>query len=331
MRHLLLVLSIAAISVVGARAARAQSAEAEALFNEGDARMRDGKLDEACQAFEASNRIEPRAGTLIRLGECREKNRQLASAWSAYKDALTRVKDPNKKAIATAKVAELEPKLSYMTISIADANRPPGLALARNGEIVDPALWNRKLPINGGQYIIVVRAPNRVEWTKTVDIEAERADVTVEVPVLADATQQTTPPPPTPPVSSTAPPAATTDSVDDSEVSPFTTKRKLAIGAAAVAVASVSVGVVLGAQARSKRDKSFSLCPDPMMACADAAEATSLSATAHDRAIVADVMFGVAGAAAIGAVVLWITGAPPDSSTVAIIPSTSSLTVVGHF
>jgi len=47
--------------------------------------MAEGKLAQACQAFEASNRVEPTAGTLILLGECREQNQQLASAWSAYK------------------------------------------------------------------------------------------------------------------------------------------------------------------------------------------------------------------------------------------------------
>src|SRR4051812_8166985 len=78
--------SIAATSVLVAglflaRAAHAQSAEAEQLFREGDRLMTEGKTVEACDAFEGSNRIEPRAGTLIRLGECREKNHQLASAW----------------------------------------------------------------------------------------------------------------------------------------------------------------------------------------------------------------------------------------------------------
>src|SRR5436190_2215525 len=32
--------------------------------------MAEGKLAQACDAFEASNRVEQRAGTLIRLGEC---------------------------------------------------------------------------------------------------------------------------------------------------------------------------------------------------------------------------------------------------------------------
>src|SRR5450432_3067817 len=147
-------LSIAAISgfcvLIAARTVHAQSAEAESLFVEGDKLMKAGKLAQACESFDASNRIEARAGTLIRLGECREQNHQLASAWSAYKDALTRVKDPNKRAIATAKVAELEPKLSYLTITVPIANRVDQLTVTRNDKPFDAALWNRTLPIDGG-------------------------------------------------------------------------------------------------------------------------------------------------------------------------------------
>src|SRR4051812_4793625 len=96
---------------VGSGRAFGQSAEAESLFNDGNQLMAEGKLAPACDAFEASNRVEPRAGTLIRLGECREKNQQFASAWSAYKDALTRAKDKNKIKFAKEKVAAIEPRL----------------------------------------------------------------------------------------------------------------------------------------------------------------------------------------------------------------------------
>ena len=80
-----------------AGSAAAQNADAEVLFNEAVALETEGNIPKACEAFEASNRIEPRAGTLIRLGQCREKQQLFVSAWSAYKDALTRVKDPAKK------------------------------------------------------------------------------------------------------------------------------------------------------------------------------------------------------------------------------------------
>src|SRR5512140_2116131 len=110
-RHLIPI-SIAAISVALAGTAAAQSAEAQARFDDGVRLMKAGKLDEACAAFETSNRLEPRAGTLLRLGECREANKQLASAWSAYQDALTKATDPKKKKFATDRIKVIEPKLS---------------------------------------------------------------------------------------------------------------------------------------------------------------------------------------------------------------------------
>jgi len=133
--RILITASIAVISI--ASRAHAQSAEAESLFNDGDRLMAEGKLTEACDAFEASNRIEQRAGTLVRLGECREQNHELASAWSAYKDALTRVKDPRKRDIASAKAAAIEPRLSYLTVSVPEESRVDGLEITRNGRPLD--------------------------------------------------------------------------------------------------------------------------------------------------------------------------------------------------
>src|SRR5206468_11468525 len=78
-RFAVVAIAIAVLLAATGGRARAQSAEAEALFSDGDRPMTAGKLAEACDAFEASNRIEARAGTLIRLGECRAKNNQLAS------------------------------------------------------------------------------------------------------------------------------------------------------------------------------------------------------------------------------------------------------------
>src|SRR5947209_1281523 len=131
-------ISIAAISLaIGARAL-AQSPAAAALFAEGDHLMEVGKYAEACEKLVASNRIEPGAGTLIRIGQCREKTQQLASAWSAYDEGLARAKDPKKRAFAAERVAALEPRLSRITISVAAVT---GLVIARNGAVVDPALW----------------------------------------------------------------------------------------------------------------------------------------------------------------------------------------------
>src|SRR5215510_13654601 len=126
-RRLIGATSVALCILAAGSPARAQSAKAEALFDDGNRLMAGGKLAQACEAFEASNRIEPRAGTLIRLGDCREQNRQLASAWSAYKDASKLATDPRKQKFATTRAASLEPRLSYLTIAVPDQTRIRGL------------------------------------------------------------------------------------------------------------------------------------------------------------------------------------------------------------
>lgn len=339
-------LLIAATSVICVLAhtatVRAQSAEAESLFSEGDALMKHGKVPEACDAFEASNRIEARAGTLIRLGECREKNHQLASAWSAYKDALTRVKDAKKKAIATERVTQLEAKLSYLTVSVPDDSRVDGLLLTRNGQPLDPGLWNRAVPVNGGEYVIGGRAPGHEEWTTTVTVPNESGKVSVEVPRFKELGKLVPPPPNKPPepakpfVPPPPPPDDGNGAEDRGPPTPWTTKRKAAIGVAGVATVGLVAGIVLGRQANARQSDAHALCPNPLTPCAGADRAESLNSAARGRALGANIAFGVAGAAAITAGVLWFTGAPERSPhRVALVPSitpdTTTITVLGRF
>jgi hypothetical protein len=164
--------------------AHAQSATAESLFTDGNKLMTLGKFVEACAAFEASNRVEPRAGTLLRLGDCREQNQQLASAWSAYKDARNLATDSRKRQYATAKVTALEKQLSYLTVIVSGQSQIPDLALTRNGASFDPALWNRALPVDGGSYVITVQAPGYDTWETTVHVPMADAKLSVDVPIL---------------------------------------------------------------------------------------------------------------------------------------------------
>jgi len=300
--------SIAATSlaVFLATPAHAQSAEAEALFNDADKLMAEGKLAAGCDAFEASNRIEQRAGTLIRLGECRELNHQLASAWSAYKDALTRVRDPHKRELARAKVAALEPRLSYLTVLVSDEARVDGLALSRNARALDPALWNRAVPVDGGAYVIGGRAPGHEEWNTTVAVPPEGGKISVEVPKFKEIVKLVPPPEAPPPVVARVAPRS---EPAEPRGHGMTTRRIAALGAAGVGVAALGAGIVLGLQANARRNDASALCPDPATPCASAEQASALARTGHSRALAADVGFGVATAAALTAGVLWFTGA----------------------
>ncbi len=282
--------------------ADAQNAEAEALFDEADRLEASGKIEQACDAFEASNRIERRAGTMIRIGQCRERQNKIASAWSAYKDALTRVQDPAKKQLAEAKAAELEPKLSYLTVVVPDESRIEGLIIKRDGVVLDPFLWSRAAPIDGGRYVIAAEAPDHEPWTTTIEVEPTNAKPRVDVPRLTKLSKLVV----------TAP-----NGVDPDEPpgvpGPFTTRRKIALGVAGVGVLSLAAGIALGLDAKDKQARALDLCPDPMR-CDAAAQAQDLHDRARSRALGANIAFGAASAAAIAAVVLWVSGAPDETA-----------------
>lgn len=292
---------VAAIVVValalGAGAARAQNAAAEVLFRDGDRLMAEGKLAEACDAFAASNRVEARAGTLIRLGDCREKNRQLASAWSAYSDALARAKDPAKKAVALGKVESLEPRLTRLTIVVA---RPIAtLAITRGGVPVDAALWGRAVPIDGGEYPIQATALGFEAWAATVVVPTEGGAVTVDVPPL------TAVPAAVAPLTPAVDPLVTTAVVPDRDRG-RSGRRQLALGLGAGGAVIVGAAVVFGLQAGSLEADAQRACPQ--VTCVVADDANDLLARARTRANLANLSYGVGGAAIAAGAVLWFLG-----------------------
>jgi hypothetical protein len=296
-------------------AAHAQNARAESLFEAGEKLMTAGKYAEACEAFESSNRVETRAGTLIRLGDCREKNHQLASAWSAYKDALTRVKDPKKRAIASAKVAELEPKLSYLTIHVGDAAKLDGLQVTRGAVALDPGEWNRAVAIDAGDYVISAHAPGRSDWQTTTHVPDASAQVSVDVPTLEPVAVT---PPSQPPAVVVPRVVAPPPVVYEAEPSSWTGRRKAAVVFVGVAIASAAGGGVVGVYAKRSQSDAEHECP-VRDSCTSAADANALIDRAKSRARDANILFGVAGAAAIAAGVLWFTGSP-EHARVSVAP-----------
>ena len=316
-----------ALCAASARSAHAQSAEAEALFNDGNKLMAEGKLPQACDAFEASNAVEQRAGTLLRLGECREQNHQLASAWSAYKDALTRAKDPKKRDAAAVASSALESKLSYLTVSISDESRVDGLVLTRNGKPFEPMLWNRALPVDGGDYVIAGHAPGHEEWQTTAHVAVENGRVSVDVPKFKELAKLA-------PTQAQAPATSISTAAPPIEPGLFTTRRKIAVGTAGVAAIGVVTGIVLGKSANNKQSSAYALCMDNTTPCADAARADQLIKDGQSRALMANVSFGVAAAAAIGASILWFTGRADDARHLAVAPTvgdTTGLVMTGRF
>jgi serine/threonine-protein kinase len=301
--------SIAAISVALlcciARVGHADNAEAQALFERGMRHAAESRFDHACVAFEASNRLESRAGTLIQIGRCREQLGQLASAWAAYREALTRAKDPRKREFALARAGELEPKLSYLTIAVPEASRVPRLTVTRDGQLIDDATWNRAMPVDGGKHVIVVRAPGYQPWQTTVGIGAANGAATIEVPPLVELAAAT----------------AATDRDGEPIAAPSRTRRNVSVvllgGGAVLGVG----GLLLGMAAKGDEAQARALCPEPQMPCRDAARATQLTRSGHKLALGANVGLGLGATAIVVAGALWFTRERATPSNTAFVPT----------
>ncbi len=274
--------------------AEPDAAQAESLFREGRRLMDENKLDEACAAFEASQRASPAVTTQLNLAGCREKNHQLATAWGLFVDverALRGSTDVTSAALLNAAhthAAALEPKLSKLTIRVGDAP-VAGLQVLRGSEPVDPGAWNRELPSDGGTIRIVARAPGYVEWSTTIVVAPESDTKSVDVPALALA--------PAPPPTVTAPP-------------PKSHTVPIALGVAAVALGGTAIGFELWAEHTYDKSK------------IDPSTSSQLSTwhTANRERYVAEGL-GIAGiGCAAAAIVLLVRHGPEDHHGVAIAP-----------
>jgi len=319
--------------------AHAQSVEADVLFSDGKKLMKEGKIAEACERFEASERLESSTGTLLNLADCREKNRQTATAWALFRKAAGAAKvagDQKRAAEAARREHLLEPRLSYLTISVPVTSNVRGLAIARNGIAVDSAVWNQRVPVDPGPQDVVAIAPGRLRWSKRVEVEEPGQEATLSVPMLQDASSTTVTAPgggtTTTPTSAATGGAATAgskpDDDDDGTTAPtrtrgrFTTMRRIAVGLGAVGVVGLATGVVFGMKGLSEDRTASEICPNT--ACGDL-RAVELSADARDHGRYANVGFAVGGGAIVAAAVLWFVGAPsPASGDVAVSAIVSS-------
>jgi hypothetical protein len=298
-----------AMAVVGARTplAHAQSAEAEILFRDAKRLMKSGKIADACDKFDASERLEPTVGTELNLADCREKNGQLATAWALFLKAAAAAKradnDGKREAESRRRAAALEPRLVYLTISVPAASRVDGLVLKRNGTAIDPVLWDQRVPVDPDEYTIVGAAPGFEPWSTSVAVKTKPR--TVEVPALTrrpGALRVAAP-------AQVEPPAAVP--------ARFTGRRKLAIAIAAVGVGAAGVSIGFGLQASSVEDQADAICPN---AACNNAHAVDLNRVARRDALVANIGLVTAAAAAITAAVLWYIGSPNPSEGISIAP-----------
>jgi len=271
---LFVAIAVALPRIAGAQAA---SAQAESLFRRAKQLVAEGKLAEACAAFETSQALQPAATTLINLADCREKNHQLTTAWGLYIDVRRQLRGAGDDAsrrlakVAGDRAARLEPRLSHLTIT---ASAVAGLAITRSGDKLDAGSWNQALPIDGGSYEIVARAPGRVEWSTTVTIAPDGDARTVIVPALAPVVVPPRPraePARSGALAATAPRAA----------SPPQPSRVPAVIAVAAGGLTIAGSLVLGDLALRRWNDAKAVCGGDLT-CDDPAQVARAKALTHE-------------------------------------------------
>ncbi|HEY1956418.1 MAG TPA: hypothetical protein VGH28_12420 [Polyangiaceae bacterium] len=191
---------IAASTLAARPAAAQQKSEADKLFDEGAALMKENRYGEACAKFAASNRLDPEIGGLLWLADCYSRNGQIASSYKTYKDAqkmaLDRKDKKQRDKVAERHIEELEPRLTKLAIVVPHDQRVPGLVVSRDANKVDPAEFGLAQPIDPGSFTITATAPNYEKWSQKVDASGEGQTATVTVgPLVKIAIAQPGPPP----------------------------------------------------------------------------------------------------------------------------------------
>lgn len=162
----------------------------KALFEVAMNRMRQGKVDEACQKLEESVLLYAGTGTLFHLGNCYEKLGRTASAWKQFKLVAERARADGQEARqkeAERRAAALEPNLAKVIVSVSNDARASGLELRLDDRVLSPDEWNVPLIEDEGKHGLQVRAPGRQTWQHLVIVKPAPDVVTVKVPLLAPA------------------------------------------------------------------------------------------------------------------------------------------------
>jgi hypothetical protein len=214
----------------------APPAAAEQSFRTGRRLLQEGKIAEACAAFDDSQRLDPALGTLLNLAECEAQLGHHARAYALFQEVLSwsrRTQQRARENVALDRLAELKTKVALVVV-----DAPSGARVLLDGLEVQ---IGSQLPVEPGQHEAVASLSGRV-LSKTFEVKAGDSFAVRPEPLPAA-------PQPVPP--STAEPAPSLEPRPAPEPPAFTVQREparrrsplgpaLLAGGAALLVAGIS-------------------------------------------------------------------------------------------
>lgn len=184
-------------------------ADAIALFDTGQKLLDAGRIDEACEAFQSSVRLDPQLGAKLNLANCREKQQRFADAFALYEEVAAeaaRTNKPGRETFAKQRLDEVRGKVARYSLRVG-LPHPPGLTIKQiqgTGVVELPvAQWTSSRLANAGAIVIEVSAPYRMTARIGGNLEPGK-DSEIVIPTLdidaasvpAPHTRPVQPPPP---------------------------------------------------------------------------------------------------------------------------------------
>jgi len=172
-----------------ADASAADKAAAEVLFDQAKGLLSQGKNEEACRKFEASQKLDPGIGTALFLADCYEKIGRTASAWAVFREAAAMAKaagQTDREQIARARAGLLESKVPKLVLVTDAVAKIEGLEIVRDGTAIPVELGSAEVPVDPGKHVIEMRAPKKKAWSQTIDVPNTPDVQRVTLPNLED-------------------------------------------------------------------------------------------------------------------------------------------------
>lgn len=314
------ILSCLAPQVARAQTGAAQKAVAAQLFDDAQALAAKGEMAQACAKYAESERLDPQLGTLLYLGDCYDKLGKTASAWASFKDAVEIASQRNdeREAAARAKLAELTPKLSRLTIEIG-SGAPPEIQIRRNGALLGQTLIGSPLPVDPGEHTIVASAQGYEEWSSTVSVPGAGSSIVVTVPSLTPKAFTLVPKPTPERVSSAIATANQNAAPTAPEVvakDAGATRRMIGYVVGSAGIVGLAVGAAFGLEKDSKVSErtSANACSSSVgCTTTQVARIDQLTSDANTYKTAANISFVAGGVALVAGTILAVTAWPTSN------------------
>lgn len=290
-------------------------AAAEVHFRRGVDLLKKDDWKSACEAFDASMKLDPSVGTQINVARCAAHDGRLALAWAEFKRAQTmNAETPLEKRkreideFVKTEIAKLEPRLPWISVQIAPKDAA-GLAVTRDGVAIPTVGLEVAVPIDPGEHTFTASAQGYAEVSRSVTIgEAERKTVELTLSPLAP---KEPPEKPEPAATGTPSRPAANSAAAGSPLVPAGAVLA-ALGGASLVVSAITGGVAFGDRKTLDALEEDERCTEAggRLACVDAtsqAEAHDAIARGEPLALTSTItLFAGLAVAGTGAVLLGV-------------------------